>query len=123
MTVLLYIVLPLLLVGYGIYAVVRRGFEMAQLVKDGVEATGQVQAKLEYAGASGSRRSTRRIRYAYQDAAGRTHTHTSMITSDFWNAHVEGGPIAIVYSRSRPQVSAPRHLVELSRQALAKKKA
>jgi hypothetical protein len=81
------------------------------------------RAKLEYAGASGSRRSTRRIRYAYQDAAGRTHTHTSMITSDFWNAHVEGGPITIVYSRSRPQVSAPRHLVELSRQALAKRKA
>ena len=117
---LLGIGLPLLLVGYGIFAVVRRGFQMRQLVLDGVEIQGVVTAKLEYAGGSGSRRSNRRIAYSYRDAAGAEHRHVSMVTSDFWNGHTEGGPIDLIYSRSQPQVSAPKHLVELSREALVK---
>jgi hypothetical protein len=112
--------LPLLLIGYGIYAVVRRGFQMRQLALDGVDTQGTVTAKLEYAGASGSRRSTRRIAYEYSDAAGATHRHVSMVTSTFWTEHAEGGPIDIVYSRSQPHVSAPKHLVTASREALAK---
>jgi hypothetical protein len=97
MTVLLSILLPLLLVGYGIYAVVRRGFEMAQLVKDGVEATGRWRQNWN----------TRRQRLPPQHAphplrvpgcAG-PHTHPYVHDHlDFWNAHVEGGPITIVYS-------------------------
>jgi hypothetical protein len=120
-TLLLAIILPLLLIAFGVYAVVRRGFQMRQLVQDGVETNGTVAQKLEYPTARGSRRSSRRLRYEYRDAAGRVHSHVSMVTADFWNAHAVGGPIAIVYSRSRPQVSSPRHLVDLSRQALAGK--
>lgn len=119
-SVWLYLGLPLVLIGYGIFAVVRRGFQMKQLVADGVETRGVVTAKLEYAGGSGSRRSRRRIAYSYCDAAGAEHRHVSMVTSDFWNAHTEGGPIDLIYSRNQPQVSAPKHLVELSREALAK---
>ena len=116
----LYLGLPVVLIGYGLFAVVRRGFQMRQLVLDGVETRGVVTAKLEYAGGRGSRRSQRRIAYSYCDAAGVEHRHVSMVTSDFWNGHNEGGPIDLIYSRSQPQVSAPKHLVELSREALAK---
>lgn len=120
-TILLTFLVPVAIVIGLIVVVVRRGYQMKQLVEDGVDATGTVTAKIEHPTASGSKRSSRRIAYEYQDAAGQTHRHVSLITSDFWNAHAEGGPIDIVYSRSRPHVSAPRHLVELSRQALARK--
>ena len=112
--------LLLLLIGYGLYAVVRRGYQMRQLVLDGVETRGTVTAKLQYPTMKGSRRNDRRIAYEYRDAAGQVHRHISMVTPDFWNGHTEGGPIDIVYSRSQPRVSSPKHLVELSRQAMSK---
>lgn len=112
--------LPLVLIGYGIYAVVRRGFQMKLLAQDGVAVQGVVTAKLQYGGARGARRNDRRIAYEYRDAAGNVHRHVSMVTSEFWNGHVEGGPIDLVVARSRPEISAPRHLVEASRAALAK---
>lgn len=119
-TILLTFLVPVAIVIGLIVLVVRRGYQMKQLVEDGVEATGTVTAKLEYPTARGSKRSSRRIAYEYQAADGQTHRHISLVTSDFWNSHSEGGPIVIVYSRSRPRISAPRHLVDLSRQALGR---
>lgn len=120
-TIIASLLIPVLIVAGLVVVVVRRGFQMKQLCADGVEATGTVVARLQYHTAKGSVRNNRWIKYEYQDAAGQTHGHKSLVTSDFWTTHQEGGPIAIVYSRSRPDISAPRHLVELSRQALAKK--
>lgn len=98
--------------------VVRRGLQLKQLVADGVNATGTVTQKIEHPTARGTRRNDRRIAYEYRDAAGRTHRHISLVSSEFWLAHTEGGPIDIVYSRSRPEISAPRFLVEQGRAAL-----
>jgi len=120
-TILLTLFVPVAIVVGLVVMVVRRGFQMKQLVQDGVAVTGVVTDKIEHPTASGSRRSSRRIAYEYRDAAGQAHRHISLVTSDFWNAHAEGGPIDIVYSRSRPGISAPAHLVELSRQALGRK--
>lgn len=61
--------------------------------------------------------STRSVRYEYHDDMGRAHSHTSAVIDDVWDAHEEGGPIAVVYSASRPAVSAPKYLVERARQA------
>ena len=101
---------------------VRRGLQMRQLVLDGVETTGQVVAKLRHVHPrrKGSRRPSLRIHYAYRDVAGGEHEHRSLVTDSFWNEHEEGGPLAVVYSKSQPHISAPRHLVEQSREALAK---
>lgn len=118
-TLLLALGLPAFLIGYGVYAVVRRGFHMKLLAEDGVEVQGVVTAKLQVGGARGARRNDRRIAYEYRDAAGQVHRHVSMVTSDFWNGHTEGGPIDLVYARRRPEISAPRHLVVASRAALA----
>lgn len=117
------LVVPVAIVAGLIAVVVRRGLQMRQLALDGVDTTGQVVAKLRHIHArrKGSQRPSLRIHYAYRDAAGAEHEHRSLVTDSFWNAHEEGGPIAIVYSQSQPQISAPKHLVEQSRAALAKK--
>jgi hypothetical protein len=122
-SVFITLVVPVAIVAGLIAVVVRRGLQMRQLVLDGVDTTGQVVAKLRHIHArrKGSQRPTLRIHYSYVDAAGKPHEHRSLVTDSFWNEHAEGGPIAIVYSKSQPQLSAPRHLVEQSREALAKK--
>ena len=122
-SVLISIAVPVAIVVGLVAVVVRRGLQMRQLALDGVETTGQVVAKLRHIHArrKGSQRPSLRIHYAYRDAAGAEHEHRSLVTDSFWNAHEQGGPIAIVYSQSQPQISAPKHLVEQSRAALAKK--
>lgn len=121
-TALVSVLVPVAIFVGLIAVVVRRGLQMRQLALDGVETTGQVVAKLRHVHVrrKGSQRPSLRIHYAYRDAAGAEHEHRSLVTDSFWNAHEEGGPIAIVYSQSQPQISAPKHLVEQSRAALAK---
>lgn len=118
-TAILSILVPVAILSAMIYMVVRRGFEMRQLVTDGVDAIGMVKAKLVHRSPKGSRR-THRIHYAYLDADGRAHENRSLVTHEFWSRHTEGGPIDIVFSKSQPHLSAPRHLVEQSREALEK---
>jgi hypothetical protein len=110
-----------LLIGYGIYAVVRRGFQMRQLVSGwrGHPGHGDGQAGVCRGLRVAAQQSADRL-LEYLDAAGAEHRHVSMVTSTFWTEHTEGGPIDIVYSRSQPHVSAPKHLVTASREALAK---
>ena len=107
---------------YSIYRIVRRGFDLKLLVEDGVEAVGTVSQKLQFATAKGSRRNDRYLIYEYEDPRGVRHRHRSSVTSEFWRSHEEGGPIDIVYSRSRPEISAPRGLVEKARKAIEGKK-
>ena len=110
---------PVAIVVALIAVVVRRAGQMRLLAQDGVEVTGRVVAKLEQR--RQKRRHggpVRRIHYAYVDAAGQAHENRSLVTDDFWHAKVEGGPIAIVYSKSQPQISAPQHLVAQAREAL-----
>jgi hypothetical protein len=75
--------------------------------------------KLSFGGAS--RTSARRVRYEYVDQFGRTHSHRSTVPDDVYRSCEEGGPFPVVYSQSRPHVSAPKYLVEQSRAALAKR--
>lgn len=106
----------------GLFALVaRRGLQMKLLAAEGVPATARVVAKLTTAHPGRHRSATRRIRYAYEDAQGQSHEHVSLVTESFFDQHVEGGPIAIVYARSKPAISAPAALVESARAALAKR--
>jgi hypothetical protein len=113
------LLLPLLFVAGIIVLVVRRGLQMKVLANDGVETTGTVVRKLSFGGAS--RTSARRVRYEYVDQFGRTHSHRSTVPDDVYRSCEEGGPFPVVYSQSRPHVSAPKYLVEQSRAALAKR--
>jgi hypothetical protein len=106
----------LLLAGYAIYRVVRRGLEFRQLVEDGVDASATVVSRRLFRNGSGNRAAT--LRYRYQDALGRSHEYNSMVSRSIWEAHPEGSAFEIVYSRSRPALSAPRALVEPARKAM-----
>lgn len=118
-TVILSLLIPAAIVVGLVVVVVRRGGQLKQLCADGVDATGTVVAKIQYHTAKGTVRNDRWLRYEYQ-VAGVTHSHKSLVTSEYWNALTEGGPIEIVHSRSSPEISAPRHLVESARKALQK---
>lgn len=120
-TIFMALFVPALIIAGLIVVVVRRGFQMKQLCADGVDITGTVVAKLQYHSAKGSVRNDRWIRYEYT-VGGATHSHKSLVTSEYWSAHSEGGPIDLVYSRSRPGISAPRPLVESCRAAMEKRK-
>lgn len=106
----------LLFFGYFIYRIIRRGNELKQLVRDGVETTGTVTRQLRF----GASRPQLYVRYEYRDGGGGLHTHKSNVPPEFWDAHPEGSPISIVYSRSRPALSAPLPVVEKAREALRK---
>lgn len=103
---LLVLIVPLIVVAVVVVVTIRRGFDFKQLLIDGVPANGVVARKLRF-------RSNRFIlRYAYRDDTGRVHTHKSHVTREVWDAHEEGGAITVVYSRSRPEISAPKYLVD-----------
>lgn len=110
---------PLLFVVGIVVLVMRRGFQMKLLLEDGIETTGTVVQKLTFGGRSGG--GVRRIRYEYVDRLGRSYSHRSTVPDDVYQSCEEGGPFPVVYSQSKPHVSAPKYLVEQSRAALTKR--
>lgn len=107
-------------VGVALYLVAKRALEFKQLVEDGVDASARVVDKFR-AGRAVSAARNRHLRYAYRDAQGNEHRHRMQVTSSVWQALEVGDAIDIVYSRSKPHVSAPRYLVDPARAATAKK--
>ena len=108
-------ILVVAFVAYFIYVVVRRGFELKQLLTDGVETSGTVVSKRRHRSSRAG--TTHQLIYQYHDPLGRAHKHASLVTSDVYDAHEEGRPIEVICSASRPEVSAPKYLVEHARPA------
>src|SRR5688572_17906705 len=89
---------------------VKWGRELVELQQDGIASEGRVTEK----------RQTRRrgvtstwIRYEYVDQFGKRHrSRRNLVTPDAWEAHAEGGAIAIVYSHRRPKISLPKYLLD-----------
>lgn len=108
------------IIGYNVVRIARRGFEMRELALEGVEAVGRVTEK-PFFRSQRTVSKTKMLVYSYTDANGSAHSHRSVVPDRVWEAHAEGGPIEIVYSRKRPAVSAPRYLVDEARQALARR--
>jgi hypothetical protein len=118
MTGLLYALIPVLLIGYTIFRLVRCGFEMKQLAERGIATTARIIDRQQFATARGTRRNDRYLRYEYTDDRGVKHTHRSHVTSSDWLAVAEGDSIPILYLPDKPAVSAPRDVVEKAREAL-----
>ena len=115
-TILLLIMLAVVLVtGIGMALALRTAIgwsrELLELKQYGVETTGRVVEKRQ----TRSRGNTSTwIRYEYQDQFGKTHrSRRNLVTPAAWEAHTEGGPIAIVYSQRRPRISGPKYLLDL----------
>ena len=99
---------------FFVYRIVKRGNELKQIVADGIATTGTVTRGLRY----GASRPQLYLRYEYRDGHGALHTQKSNVNRDFFDAHPEGSPIAIVYSASKPHLAAPEELIEKARTAL-----
>ena len=85
--------------------------ELGELTQYGVETTGRVIEKRQ----TRSRGNTSTwLRYEYEDQFGKTHrSRRNIVTPAAWEAHSEGGPIAIIYSQRHPGVSGPKYLIDL----------
>ncbi|HEX7086844.1 MAG TPA: DUF3592 domain-containing protein [Vicinamibacterales bacterium] len=108
---------PLLFLVAIVVVLLRRGLQWKLLLQDGVETTGTVVKKQIF------RNLDYRIRYQYVDQTGRTHSHRSAVTDEVYHGCEEGGPFPVVYSRSKPHISAPKYLIDQSRAAMEKKRA
>lgn len=106
-----------------VWLVLTRGLQLKQLVEDGVDTDGEVVRQFKLNPKGGSQSTNYFLRYRYLDSTGLEHQYKSNVNRDYWAAHPEGSAIAITYSKSKPQISAPRFLVDQAREALAKKKA
>jgi hypothetical protein len=107
--------IPLLLVGYAVYATIRRGFEMRLLATEGVESIGTVIRKTTF------RYNRYQIKYAYQDSFGRDHHNAALVSREFYNNLEVGSPVKVVYLPRKPSVSALLSDVEVARRALGRK--
>jgi hypothetical protein len=115
--VFFFVLVPALFIAGFIAFAIRRGLQLKQLAGDGVEAAGTVTRKLTFRGRGISQR-TYRVLYSYTDEFGSPHRAKTGVSKAVFDDLEEGGPIAIMYSRSRPHVSGPTYQVEQARQAL-----
>lgn len=120
-SIILTLAFPLLLIVAMVIVVIRRGFQVKQLAEDGIDTTATVIRKVKFRGSRSPRRYA--LRYRYFDQFGRSHEHRSMVTKDFHDGHEEGGHISVVYSESKPHISAPKDLVEQVKAGMAKRSA
>jgi hypothetical protein len=112
--VLVYLVaLPAIALAIATLLVVRRGLQMKELVRHGVDVEGVVVAKKRSRTSAGHHKQS--IRYQYTDSTGRTWRHRSQVPFSVWSLYEEGSSLPVVYSRLTPHVSAPKYLVELAR--------
>jgi hypothetical protein len=104
-----------------VWLVITRGLQMKQLVEDGIDTDGKVIRQFKRNPKKANLSTDFFLRYSYRDRNGIEHEYKSNVNRDYWVAHPEGSAIAITYSKSKPQISAPRFLVDAAREAMAKK--
>jgi len=110
----------LLFVGVMIWRVVRRGYQMRDLVQRGIPVTGEVVNKVKFHGSSGIR--SRYLRYRFRAADGNQYSHKINISSSENEKYQEGRPIELVYLPDNPKVSATAAMVEMVRDAMQRQK-
>jgi hypothetical protein len=110
-----------LFVGYGIYRVARRSFEVKALVERGVTGTARITRKLRFRG-SAMKSGSLRLVYEFTGPDGNAYTGRMMATFAEYNAAEVGHEIPICYLPDRPKVHAPKALVEQSREGYARRK-
>ncbi len=105
---LLSFLVPCLIIGYLIYAVLKRALNFKELVAMGRPGKAKITQKFR----TSRKYKNYRLRYAYHDMRGNELSGVSTIDFDLWKDMKEGDSIDIVYSERNPGVSAPKYLVE-----------
>ena len=110
----------ILIVGGMIWQIVARGFQMRQLVGNGVPGTARVVRKLQFRG----RKSSMRVRYLRYEFTvnGKTYSRKIAVSKDEFDRYVEGDPIEIVYVSNNPKISAAKTMVEMCTPAPVKQR-
>lgn len=116
----LVLLFPLAVVGVLIWRVVRRGYQMKDLVERGRPVTGEVVKKLRFRGSS-TRGNNRFMRYRFPASDGQYYSHKIVIGIDDYNKLEPGDPIELVYLPDDPKVSARVEMVEMVREAMEKR--
>jgi hypothetical protein len=111
-------IIPVLFVGYVLYILIRRAFEMKRLANEGMETKGTVIRKAKFS--TGVIRY--QIKYEYSDNFGRKYHNTIWVSGELYDKLEIGDPVDIVFLPSEPSVSGLLSDVELARQALQKKR-
>ncbi|HXG69491.1 MAG TPA: DUF3592 domain-containing protein [Gemmatimonadaceae bacterium] len=96
---------------------VRWARKAQELQQYGVPASAVIRQKRMTTTRGGT---SRYVPYEYADQFGRRHrSRKSIVTPEQWEASVEGGPIAVVYSQRRPHISMPTSLLALGKAGTA----
>lgn len=106
--------------GYGIYWLVRRGYQMKALVERGESGTARIVRKQRFRGMA-MKQGSKRLVYEFRGPDGRPYQGRFMASDEEFSAAEPGQEIAIVYLPDRPAVHARRALVEQTRLGFAGK--
>lgn len=109
-------IVPLLIITFMILTVVRRGYQMRDLVAHGLPVTGKVLRKMGFDNGKGPRK--RFLRYEFS-IAGHSYSHKIAVTADAYDRYAEGDAIELIYLPDNPKISAHVEMVEQCRQALS----
>jgi hypothetical protein len=106
---------------YFIWRTVSRFLQIYQLAQDGIETNGRIIRQYKH-WLKMPQSSGYYLDYTYIDRTGISHECKSMVHYDLWKAHPDGSPIAVTYSKSKPEISLPRILMEQARAAMTNRK-
>lgn len=109
-----------LFIGYGIYWLVRRGYQLKALVERGVSGTARIVRKRRFRGMA-MKQGSKRLVYEFRGPDGRSYQGRFMASDEEFSAAEAGQEIEIVYLPDRPAVHARRVLVEQTRLGFAGK--
>ena len=104
-------------VGFGVW----RGRQFGELARRGMPVTGRIVRKFRAGNVDMSGSRSRRLAYTYTGPDGREYRRAASVSIGKWAEYEEGSAIALICLPDDPGVSAPAWLVELAREALAKK--
>ena len=99
-----------------------RGRQFGELARRGIPVTGRVVRKFRSGVAGGAGSRGRRIAFTYTGPDGQSYRRAATVSIGKWAEFEEGSAIDLVCLPDDPGVSAPSWLVELAREALAKRK-
>jgi len=108
-------------IAWVIWLAISRALQVHQLMQDGTETNGRVLLQYEH-WIKMPMTSGYYLHYSYIDRTGITHECKRMVPHELWTAHPDGNPIAVIYSKSKPEISLPRALMEKARAMVGKKK-
>lgn len=109
-----------LFIGYGVYWLVWRGYQLKALVERGESGTARIVHKQRFRGMA-VKQGSKRLVYEFQGPDGRNYKGRFLTSDEEFDDAGTGQEVAIVYLPDNPGVHARRELVEQTRRGFANK--